>query len=241
MCDTCGIDFIRGLGNQPQESSSNRYHRKVYRRFQKEPNRSIRQLILFGNCTLGSTLELSSSVSSSSEHEGDRSCVGFKKNSYSSVEHFTPESERKWTLYFEINSNSCTTNRQPNCHYTHSDCEKNDLMANQKADQVFTEDGSICDGMENTPEDQTTIKLTRVVIGRGQKDEYPELNTVRLVNEHLVNRQNCMWRVTIMDLLKQRNQVENDQFSNFPTVNSCLYCFNAKNVLIMNNRHQQVT
>ena len=76
--------------------------------------------------------------------------------------------------------------------------------------------------------------LAKVIIGRGQADQYPELNNIHLIQE-LKDYKQYKWRNDCLEHLKSRNKMMRERFSLLPSLNMCLFCFNERNNDILQN------
>ena len=69
-------------------------------------------------------------------------------------------------------------------------------------------------------------KLSKIIIGRGQKDDYPELNTIHLIDA-IKGWDTADWRNNVFYALK-KNNLFSEKFSLLPTNKTCLFCVNEQ-------------
>lgn len=69
--------------------------------------------------------------------------------------------------------------------------------------------------------------LAKAIIGRGHKNEFPELNNIHLFDE--VNTfAKAPWRERWVSLLKAENERISENYSLYPRKNTCLFCFEER-------------
>ena len=72
--------------------------------------------------------------------------------------------------------------------------------------------------------EEETYKLNKIIIGRGQKNEYPEFNSVLLYHE-VANYHTSSWRNNLIGQLQERKRTQTTPFSLLPTPATCKNCF----------------
>lgn len=70
-------------------------------------------------------------------------------------------------------------------------------------------------------------KLSKIVIGRGHKNEYPELNNIILFDD-VKAYENTVWRTRILQDKIHQNKHVQEFYSLIPTNNTCLFCFTER-------------
>jgi len=71
-------------------------------------------------------------------------------------------------------------------------------------------------------------KLSKIIIGRGSRNEYPELNSIHLISA-MKNSQTSEWRNSIYENLKSNKNNISDKFNLLATNQTCLFCLYERN------------
>ena len=74
---------------------------------------------------------------------------------------------------------------------------------------------------------QYSPKLSKIIIGRGHHNEFPELNSVHLINE-MRDTKETQWRSDILHDIKFNSRIISEEFNLVPTNHTCQFCFFEK-------------
>lgn len=71
---------------------------------------------------------------------------------------------------------------------------------------------------------QYSPKLSKIIIGRGHRNEFPELNSIHLISE-MRDTKETEWRNNILSALKEKSQFIQEEYNLIPNNEICQFCF----------------
>lgn len=75
--------------------------------------------------------------------------------------------------------------------------------------------------------DEELPRLSKIIIGRGHENEFPELNNIHLF-DNVKSYQKSPWRNSMLDNLKKSHDKIRLSFSLIPSNQTCLFCFTER-------------
>lgn len=75
--------------------------------------------------------------------------------------------------------------------------------------------------------DDELPRLSKIIIGRGHENEFPELNNIHLFDD-VKAYEKASWRNSMLNSLKTQNMNVKSKFSLVPSNQTCLFCFSER-------------